>query len=79
LLKAENNVLIFTGSIVKMLFQVMKTDDAAVVTAHGLVEQLRVVWQRGIVRYKLHVFIFYHDGGRKCLSNIDTSLPDYMA
>jgi hypothetical protein len=29
-LKAENNVLIFTGSTVKMSFQVMKRDDAAV-------------------------------------------------
>jgi hypothetical protein len=37
LLKAENNVLIFTGSTVKMPFQVMKTDDAAVVSARGLV------------------------------------------
>ena len=40
---------------------------------------LHVVWQRGIIRYKLYVFIFYHDGGRKCLSNTDTSLPGYMA
>jgi hypothetical protein len=37
LLKAENNVLIFTGSIVKMPFQVMKTDNAAVVSARGFV------------------------------------------
>ena len=35
--KAENNVLIFTGSTVEMPFQVMKTDDASVVPALGLV------------------------------------------
>ena len=35
--KAENNVLIFTGSTVKKPFQVMKTDDAATASAHGLV------------------------------------------
>jgi hypothetical protein len=36
-LKAENNVHIFTGSTLKKPFQVMKTDDTAVVSAHGLV------------------------------------------
>jgi hypothetical protein len=36
-LKAENNVLILTGSTVKMAFQVMNTDDIAVVSAHGVV------------------------------------------
>jgi hypothetical protein len=36
-LKAENNVLIFTGSTIKMPFQVMKTDNAALVSAHALV------------------------------------------
>jgi hypothetical protein len=36
-LKAQNNVIIFTGSTIKMPFQVMKTDDAAVVSVHGLV------------------------------------------
>jgi hypothetical protein len=36
-LKAENNVIIFTGSTVKMPFEVMKPDDAAVVSVRGLV------------------------------------------
>jgi hypothetical protein len=35
-LKAENNVLIFTGSTIKMPFQVMNTDNVAIVLAHGL-------------------------------------------
>jgi hypothetical protein len=37
LLKAENNVLIFTGSTSKMSFPVMKTDNAADISAHGVV------------------------------------------
>ena len=41
--------------------------------------KFHVVWQRGIVRYKPDAFILYPDGGRKSLSNTDTSLPDYMA
>ena len=38
-----------------------------------------VVWQGGVIRYKSDAFIFCADGGRKCLSNTNTSLPDYMA
>jgi hypothetical protein len=36
-LKAENNILIFTGSTVKMPFHVMKTDDTTIVSVSGFV------------------------------------------
>jgi hypothetical protein len=43
-----------------------------------LVECNTILWQTGVIRQEVAFFIFYPDGGRKCLSNTDTFLPDYV-